>query len=121
MDFIIGGLIGGTSSAFLCVFWGRRIYRRNLYIRSLEIEAGILENKRETIESERDTVPRRGDYVVGESDLLGTLPGVMTKDHLQDMQRIPVKAVDLSTDWFTLDHVTGSDDLTGNEIPREAT
>lgn len=109
MEFMIGVITGGTSSFVLCVSWGRRIYRRNLANRSLEIESGFIENKRETIESERDTVARRGDYEVSETDFLGTLPGAMTKDHLQDMQRIPVKAVDLGPDWFTLDE-SGSDD-----------
>jgi hypothetical protein len=109
MEFMWGVITGGTSSFVLFLFWGRRLYRRNLQLRSLEIEASFIETRRQTIESERDTVARRSDYVVGESDLLGTLPGVMTKDHLGDSSRFSAKPVDLQPDWFTLEDVTGSD------------
>lgn len=105
-----GLIIGGVTTLFITVSFYRRFLKRAVNTCILEYEAERIQNQRETIESERDTAARRGDYVVSESDLLGTLPGAMTKDHLQDMRRIP-KTVDLTPDWFTLDDVTGSDDL----------
>lgn len=112
MDFVWGVIAGGTTSFFLTVPFYRRFVKRAVDTCIFNYEAAWLQNKRETIESERDTVARRSDYVVTEGDLLGTLPGAMTKDHLQHSPRFPAKTVDLQPDWFTLDDVTGSDDLT---------
>lgn len=111
MDFMWGLIIGGATTLFLTVPFYRRFLKRAVNTCIFEYEAERIQNQRETIESERDTTARRGDYVVSESDLLGTLPGAMTKDHLRHSPRLP-KTVDLTPDWFTLDDVTGSDDLT---------
>lgn len=112
MDFVWGVMTGGIGTLFLTVPFYRRFLKRAVDSKRFEREAQRLEIQRETIESGRDEIARRSDYVVTEGDLLGTLPGTMTKDHLQHMERNPAKPIDLAHDWTTLDDVTGSDDLT---------
>ena len=102
MDYVIGAFGGGLVVGLTCsnVWW--RLRRRIARNARFEAERENLESRKDAIEFGRDTLPRRGDYEGGESDLFGTLPGAMTKDHLQDSPDF-AEPVDLGQDWTKLE------------------
>lgn len=111
MDFIYGSISGAAVAFVLCCYAGICLGNRLRLLAKLEFEAETFETRRETIESGRVEVARRCDYVVTESDLFGTAPGVMTKDHLQNYSIGKAKSVDLQPDWSTLDDGDRVEDL----------
>lgn len=118
MEFIYGLLSGSIGSFFLAVRVHRRMCARIIHNHYLDDQAKVNQTIRDTIESGRDTDPRRGDYAVAETDLFGTVPGAMTKDHLQHMRRIPVKSVDLYPDWTRMEESGSEGDQVQDQSER---
>lgn len=102
MEFAVGFFSGGFVVGFVAVTVSIRFAGRITRHAHMEAERKNLESRKDAIEFGRDTLPRRGDYEGGESDLFGTLPGAMTKDHLQDSPDF-AEPVDLGQDWTKLE------------------